>query len=284
MTNRQILVTGATGAQGGAVANALLRDGQRVRALTRRPEALDHTTMDVRKGDFDDPASLRAAADGADAVFVVTTPFGTDLDTEVRHAKAMIDAAIDAGVDHIVYTSAANADHRTGIPHFDSKLEVEHYLIDRKARHTILAPAAFIDDKLGDWALESLRHGRYPVPMAGDRPLALISAADIGAVAAQVFADPDGFDGHRIDLAAEELTPDQMAAALSEAIGKPIQHQHVPIEQARRFSDDLATMFDYFDRVGLFVDIPGLRKRFPSVRWHTFGAWVRTQDWAALLG
>lgn len=240
--------------------------------------------MDVRRGDFDDIASLRAAAEGADAVFVVTTPFGSDLDTEVRHARAMIDAATDAGVDHIVYTSAANADHRTGIPHFDSKLEVEHYLIDRRPRHTILAPAAFIDDKLGDWALESLRHGRYPVPLPGDRPLALIGVADIGAVAAHVFADPDAFDGERIDLAAEEITPNQMAAALGAAIGKPVEHQPVPIEQARRFSEDLAAMFDYFDRVGLFVDIPGLRTRFPSVRWHTFEGWVRAQDWAALLG
>ena len=228
--------------------------------------------------------SLRAAADGADAVFVVSTPFGGDLRTEVRHAKAMIDAATDAGVDHIVYTSAANADLRTGIPHFDSKLEVEHYLIDRRPRHTIIAPAAFLDDKLGSWALDALRHGRYPVPMSGDRPLAMIAVADIGAVAAQVFADPDAFDGHRIDLAAEEITPNEMAATLADAIGKPVEHERVPIEQARRFSDDLAAMFDYFDRVGLVVDVAGLRARFPSVRWQTFGDWVRGQDWAALLG
>jgi uncharacterized protein YbjT (DUF2867 family) len=284
MMTRQILVTGATGAQGGAVADALLRDGHQVRALTRRPETLAGKGMDVRHGDFDDFASLRAAAEGADAVFVVTTPFGSDLRTEVRHAQAMIEAATEAGVDHMVYTSAANADLRTGIPHFDSKLEVERYLIDRTPRHTIIAPAAFIDDKLGSWALESLRHGRYPVPLAGDRPLALIGVADIGAVAAQVFADPDTFDGHRIDLAAEELTPNQMAAALAEAIGKPVEHERVPTEQARRFSEDLAAMFDYFDRVGLIVDIDGLRSTFPAVRWQTFGQWVQGQDWPALLG
>ena len=187
---RTILVTGATGAQGGAVADALLRRGHRVRALTRSPASLAGRGMDVRRGDFDDFASLLAAATGVDAVFVMSTPFGSDVRTEVRHAKAMIDAAVDAGVDHLVYTSAANADRGTGIPHFDSKYEVERYLIDRWARHTILAPAAFVDDKLGSWALESLRHGSYPLPLSSDRPLAMISAADIGAVAALVFEAP----------------------------------------------------------------------------------------------
>ncbi|MET1071549.1 MAG: NmrA family NAD(P)-binding protein, partial [Umezawaea sp.] len=106
------LVTGATGAQGGAVARLLLGRGETVRALTRNPESpaaerLRAAGAEVVGGDFDDPASLKAAVDGATSVFAVSTPFGTDVDTEVRQGIALVDAARD--VDHVVFTSAANA-------------------------------------------------------------------------------------------------------------------------------------------------------------------------------
>src|SRR5438445_10401688 len=126
-----VVVTGATGTQGGATARALLAAGHRVRALTRRPDSaadLHELGAEVVTADFDDPSSLDRAFAGADAVFLVTTPFGTDLDTEIRHGVDAVDAAVRAGVRHLVYTSAPNADRRTGIPHFHSKLVVERHL------------------------------------------------------------------------------------------------------------------------------------------------------------
>lgn len=121
-----IAVTGATGAQGGATARALLRHGSRVRALTRRPsstaaEELRGLGAEVAYADFDDRAGLDAALAGADALFTMSTLHRGDAesvaDAEVRQAISLLDAAAASGtVRHIVFTSAANADRGTGIP------------------------------------------------------------------------------------------------------------------------------------------------------------------------
>lgn len=108
-------VTGATGAQGGATARALLRAGHRVRALTRRPAPeLAELGADVVYADFRDRASVDAALRDVDTLFAVTTPFGSSPAQEVADGRTLVDAA--AHLKHIVFTSATNADHGTGIP------------------------------------------------------------------------------------------------------------------------------------------------------------------------
>ncbi|MFE0511306.1 NmrA/HSCARG family protein, partial [Streptomyces sp. NPDC058964] len=184
-----IAVTGATGAQGGATARALLTAGHRVRALTRDPasaaaEALRGLGAEVRHADFDDRATLDAALTGADALFAVTTPFGTDTATETRQGTALVDAAAAARLGHVVLTSAAHADRGTGIPHYESKYLVERHLRASGVPWTVLAPAAFMDNYTVGWTLEGLRTGTFAWPMPADRPLTLIPAVDIGALAA----------------------------------------------------------------------------------------------------
>ncbi|MFE1880330.1 NmrA/HSCARG family protein [Streptomyces diastatochromogenes] len=281
-------VTGATGAQGGATARALLVAGHRVRALTRTPaapaaEALRRLGADVRYADFDDRTSLDAALAGADSLFAVTTPFGTDTATEVRQGRTLLDAAAAARVGHIVFTSAAHADRDTGIPHYDSKAEIERRLRATGVPWTVIAPAAFMDNFASGWTLEGLRENTFAWPMPADRALTLIPAEDIGAFAALVLQRRSDFTGRRIDIASDELTAAQIAAALSAAGGRPVTHREVPLSYVRTHSDDLAAMFSYFASTGLDVDVTGLRRAHPEVGWHTFADWAAAQDWPALL-
>lgn len=281
-----ILVTGATGAQGGAVTRALLARGHRVRALTRNPDRvaaqeLRRLGADVALGDFDDPATLREAVDGVRAVFAVTTPFGSDTDAETRHGIALVDAAQD--VDHIVFTSASNADRGTGVPHFDSKRRIEEHLVRTGPRWTILGPAAFIDDKFGDWTLTGLRQGTLSLPMPSDRALHLVAVRDIAEVAALAFEQPARFAGRRLDLAGEALTPAAMAEALTAAIGHPIRHHRPPLEMVARHSADLAAMFRYFTEVGTDIDLPRLHAELPEITWHRYADFAHRLPWPDLL-
>ncbi|MGW0884767.1 NmrA/HSCARG family protein [Streptomyces sp. NPDC002671] len=283
-----IAVTGATGAQGGATARALLAAGHRVRALTRHThspatEALRRLGADVRHADFDDRASLDAALAGADSLFAVTTPFGTDTTTETRHGIALADAAAAAHVGHIVFTSAAHADRGTGIPHYESKHLVERHLRAGGVPWTVIAPAAFMDNYTSGWTLDGLRAGTFAWPMPADRPLTLIPATDIGAFAALALQHRDVFTGQRIDIASDERTPAEIAAILATATGGPIAHQQVPLHAVRTRSADLAAMFEYFCTTGLDVDVAALRRDHPEVGWHSFADWATGQDWPVLL-
>ncbi|MFD9686114.1 NmrA/HSCARG family protein [Kitasatospora sp. NPDC059146] len=280
-----VAVTGATGAQGGATARALLRAGRPVRALTRDPGSpaareLAALGAEPVRADFDDPASLAAALDGAGSLFAMSTPFGTDLDTEVRQGIALLDAARAAGtVRHVVLTSATNADRSTGIPHFDSKQRIEQHLAGLDLPWTVIGPAAFLDNYANDWTLASLREGVFPLPMPPGVPLPVIAAETIGDFAAHVLAHPDDYAGRRIDIASQWCTGEQIAAAITAAAGRPVRCQEVPLSVVETYSQDLAAMFRYFQEVGLEIDTDTLHAETPAVQWRTLESWAAGQTW-----
>ncbi|MEU6772197.1 NmrA family NAD(P)-binding protein [Streptomyces sp. NPDC046759] len=238
---------------------------------------------EVRYADFDDHPSLEAALTGADSLFAVTSPFGTDTATEARQGKALVSTAAEVRLGHIVFTSAAHADRDTGIPHYESKHLVEQHLRAVGVPWTVIAPAAFMDNYADGWTLDGLRDGIFAWPMPADRPLTLIPASDIGAFAALALQRREEFAGRRIDIASDERTPGQMAEILAAAIGCPVAHQEVPLSYVRRRSADLAAMFEYFTTVGLGVDVTALRREYPEVGWHSFTDWAIAQNWTALL-
>ncbi len=277
-------VTGATGAQGGATARALLRGGHAVRALTRRPDSAAANEMrqwcaEVAYTDFAGPSSLEVALAGATGLFAVTTPFETDVDTEVRDGITLLNAAAAGSIEHIVFTSAANADRTTGIPHFDSKYRIEQHLATLDLHWTVIAPAAFMDQFAEEWTLQGLRTGLFGRPMPAERPLALIAVADIGAFAALVLTRPDEFVGRRIDIASDERTGYEIAALLGRGCRREVTYQEFPIEYAEAHSPDLAAMFRYFATVGLDVDVAELRRDYPDVGWHSLPDWVGGRSW-----
>ncbi|MEX0173770.1 NmrA/HSCARG family protein [Streptomyces sp. LMG1-1-1.1] len=282
-----VAVTGATGAQGGATARSLLAAGHRVRALTRRPDspaadALRALGADVRFADFDDRSSLDAALAGADSLFAVTA-FEGGVEGEVRQGTALVDAAAAARLGHVVLTSVAHADRDTGVPHYESKRTIEQHLRASGTPWTVIGPAAFMDNYTGGWTADGLRGGTFAWPMPADRPLALISARDIGAFAALALQRREDFAGLRVDIASDERTPGEMTDILASALGRPVTYEEVPLAYVRTRSTDLAAMFSYFTTSGLDVDVTGLRRDFPEVGWHDFAGWARAQDWTAIL-
>jgi uncharacterized protein YbjT (DUF2867 family) len=280
-----VVVTGSTGKQGGAVARGLLERGHKVRAVTRDPNSIQAKSLanggaSLVAASLEDTAAITKALEGATALFAMTTPYeGTDAET--RQGIAAAAAAQEAGV-HLVFTSVGSANRQTGVPHFDSKYEVEKHIAKVGVRATILAPVAFMENLY--FAKEQRAIGIYVSPLSPTRALAQVAVADIGAVAVCVLEDAGRFTGKRFDLAGDELTGNDFVAILSRVTGRPFRYYQVPLDVVRqRMGDDAVRMYEWFDRVGFAVDRAALHREFPDVAFHDFESWARTQDWNALL-
>ena len=281
-----VLVTGATGKQGAHLLNELLARGHSVRALTRKPEsaaaaALAKRGVTIVQGDFEDQGSLERAARGVDTVFAMATPFEKGEKTETRDGINIVRAASSAGVTHLVYSSVAGADRATGIPHFDSKFEIEKEIRRSGVPFTIVAPVFFMENFLADWMKAGIAQGSISLALPATRRLQQIAVTDIAQFTALVVERRESFLGKRIDIASDELTLKTAAAAISEASRRHVEYTALPIDPVRQQSEDLARMFEWFDRVGYDADIVGLRWLYPEVEWHRFSVWAREQDWSA---
>jgi uncharacterized protein YbjT (DUF2867 family) len=278
--SKPILVTGATGQQGGAVARALLAKGQQVRVMTRHLEkaaSLAKAGAEVVQGDLTNQAILQMALRGVYGVFAMSTPFEDGMEAEVRQGTMLADAAKQAGITHYVYTSVGSAHRNTGIPHFDSKWKVEQHIRQIGLPATILRPVWFMEN-FTTFAKPSAE-GVLSLPMKPSRKLAMVALKDIGEFGAAAFLRPNEFIGQAIDLAGDELTMPETAAQLTHAIGRPIRFQEFPIEQAEAaMGDDLTTMFRWFNEVGHAIDIPTLKQKF-QIPLTTFAEWIKTVDW-----
>lgn len=280
-----VLVTGATGIQGGAVARVLLQHGHPVRALTRDPakeaaKLLAKLGAEVVAGDFDDSASLRRAAAGTSAVFAMGTPYEAGPETETQQAIAVLDAAHQAGTGHIVYSSVASALDDTGIPHFESKAAVERHLAASDVPSTVIAPAAFLENLFAPWVAPGLADGRYAFALPGDVPLQQVAIADLAAFVALVLQQPTRFTGQRIEVASVTVTGEQLARALTRWLGREVEYAELPVDPA---DEDFRAMIEWFRSGGYRVDIPALRAAYPEVGWHDLETWGATQDWRQSL-
>src|SRR3984893_7153443 len=163
-TKRSVLVTGATGQQGGAVARALLARGHRVRALTRKPDSdavrrLMFAGADLVTGELGDTVSVLRAASGVGTMFLMGNSNEVGTEEESRQGIIAAEAAKDAGVGHLIYSSVAGANKKTGIPHFDSKYLVEKHVAGLGIPYTISAPASFMENIVAPWSIGALRQG-----------------------------------------------------------------------------------------------------------------------------
>ena len=279
-----VVVTGSTGKQGGAVARGLIERGHKVRAVTRDPnsnpaQVLANAGATLVTSSFEDTAAISKALEGATSLFAMTAPFG-GTDAEIGQGIAAADAANAAGV-HLVFTSVGSANRQTGVPHFDSKYEVEKHIAKIGVRATILAPVAFMENL--NFIKEQLAKGIYASALPPTRALAQVAVADIGAVAVRVLENAGRFTGKRFDLAGDELTGNEAMAILSRITGRAFSYYQVPLDAVRkRMGEDAVKMYEWFDRVGFAVDRAALRREFPDVAFHNFESWAKTQDWSVL--
>jgi uncharacterized protein YbjT (DUF2867 family) len=279
-----VVVIGATGKQGGAVARGLLERGHKVRAITRDPnssqaKSLSNAGAALVAESIEDTAAITKALDGATSLFAMTIPFA-GADAEIRQGIAAADAAKAAGV-HLVFTSVGSANQQTGVPHFDSKYKVEEHIAHVGVRATILAPVAFMENLY--FVKEQLVKGVYASALPPTRALAQVAVPDIGAVAVRVLEDSARFTGKRFDLAGDELIGNDTMAILSRVTGRKFTYYQVPLDVVRqRMGEDAVKMYEWFERVGFAVDRAELRHEFPDIAFHDFESWAKKQDWSAL--
>lgn len=280
-----IVVTGATGKQGGAVARELLRAGHRVKAMTRHPEgvaarALAAAGAEVVKGDLDDAASLRPVLEGAWGTFAVQNTWEAGVAKEEEQGIRYADVAKEMGVQHYVYTSVESAHLDTGIPHFDNKWRVEQRVRElRFPSWVILRPAFFMDNFLLPNFKDGIKQGKLAVALEPTTPLQMIAVEDIGRFGRLAFDQWDRLNGRSLNLAGDEVTMPEAAAIFTRALGRKVEFVQVPIQEIRSFSEEYAVMLEWFDDTGYSADIEGTTGEFalPPTR---LADWVPRQDWS----
>ena len=282
---KSILVSGATGNQGGAVARELLARGHRVRAMTRKPESENTRKLaalgaEVVAGDLDDEASLARALAGMWGAFAVQNTWEAGVEEEEAQGKRFAKAARQAGVQHFVYSSVASAHRKTGIPHFENKWRIEETIRGLGfPTHVVLRPVFFMENFLSPWFKPGIDAGRLAIALKPGTALQMIAVGDIGKYGLWAFENPEKVNGRGIDIAGDARTMPETAAIIGMAAGRRVEFVRVPIEEVRKGSADYAIMLEWFDRVGYNADIAGTARE-SGIRPTTLPAWAAGADWS----
>ncbi|WP_336344250.1 NmrA/HSCARG family protein [Halalkalicoccus ordinarius] len=265
----RVLVTGATGNQGGAVVDHLLSSDTAfdVRGLTRdtsgeTAQALEERGVTMVEGDLDDPGTLRGPVGDVDAVFGVTNFWTQGYENQVQQGKNLADVASDEGVEQFVFSGVGSHERDTDVPHFDSAWEIERHAQNLDLPMTVLQPVFFFQN-LEAFAEDVVEDGTLALPLEEGVPLQMVDVDDVGRAAAVAFADSESFVGERFELAGDEKTLEETAAVLSEVTGVDVEPVHVPIEDAyESFGEEFTVMCEWFNEEGYEADIGALSETF----------------------
>jgi len=313
MSQKKIIaVLGATGSQGGGLARAILADPDgpfAVRALTRSAQsdsarALAAAGAEVVEADLFDESSLRRAFDGAYGAFVVTNYWAertpeeeaaqSRAEMELAQAQAAANAAKDAGLAHVIWSTLEDTrehfgdddrvptvDGRYKVPHFDAKGEANELFIRLGVPTTFLQTAFFFEGFTTGMGPARVQDGKLilTLPMA-DKPMSSIAVEDIGKTALGIFKRGEDFIGKTVSIAGEHLTGNEYAAALTEALGEPVEYRPYSWDEFREFPTpfavELANMFQFYaedsDRFTGDRDLDLVRELNPDLQ--SFKTWL----------
>lgn len=284
--NGTIAVFGATGQQGGAVVDALLARGARVRALVRNPrsakaQALAARGVELSAIRIDDPGSVVAALEAVGAFYFMTPEANNleEVEEEIRVGTTLVDAAAAARVPHVVFNSVFGADRETGVPHHDSKHRIEEHLKRSGLRATMVRPTAFMENFATVMA-PSLEDGTIVLrlPLPDDIALKMISIRDIGRVAASILLDTADVPGGAVELVGDESTGPRIAAAFGARAGLPSRYEALPLSVLGNDLDK--AMFRQFAEASEYPpDLATVRAIEPTTR--DLAEWIRSTDWTA---
>ena len=281
---RKVVVTGATGLQGGAVTRHLLKEGWHVRGLTRntaskRAQALRALGTEVMQGDMADAASLRSVFEGAYGIYSVQNPFISGPEQEVTQGKNVAEVAKEIGVEHLVYGSAGIGRKGTGIPSWETKLQIEDHMQALDLPLTILRPMAF---------MELMTHKKFfpaaavwhvmPTLMGSSRSVAWLCTDDLGAIVAKAFATPRSFVGKDLPLASDVQSLDQCRSIYREVMGRNPRRFPIPVWLFKRFGfvgRDLTTMWRWLRTATIDLDTEPTRSIHPDAL--TVQGWLSKQ-------
>jgi uncharacterized protein YbjT (DUF2867 family) len=280
MAEQIVLVTGATGKQGGATIRYLAKHGGfRIRAMTRKPssdaaKALAGLGVEIVQGDLDDKPSLESAVTGSWGVFGVQNTWEAGVEQEEEQGKRLVLVARERGVQHFVYTSVGSAHKKTGIPHFDNKSRVEDAL--RAAgfpSYAILRPVFFMENLLSPGFL---RGDKIMTALKPTTKLQMIAADDIGKFGASAFAEAGKWNRAEVDIAGDAVTMPDAAKIVGSIVGHTVTFEPIPIEAVRKYSEDVALMLEWFEAVGYSADIARLDATW-GIRPLTLAQWAAAQ-------
>ena len=273
---KRILITGATGKQGGAVLSALLtkplQSPFQLIALTRNAQSTRAknlaglSNVRVIQGDMDDISAVFAQIkEPIHGVFSVQTPLKPV--KEEQQGKDLIDAAVAAGVKHFVYTSCDRGGLEksdrdpTPIAHFASKYHIEKHLTQSSEKHpsmkyTIIRPVAFMDNITPDFFGRVFKTIWNFNGMGESGKLQFVSSKSIGLLGAEIFRHPEEFAGQRISLATDELTPNEADAIFDRLVGGKLPQSYDFLGKAikRLAYEQLGKMVDWFKSDGFGAD------------------------------
>jgi len=284
-SDKTVLVTGATGRQGGAVLRHMLPKSWKLRALTFKAdgatvERLVSQGIEVMRGNLEDPASLESAVRGVYGVYSVQDFWSVGAKREVQQGKNLADAAKKADVEHFVYASVGGAERNSGIDHWESKWQVENYIRKLGLPATMIRPAAFMENYYIDQVEIGILKGKLMDPIRADKPYQTIASDDIGAFVALAFERPKEFIGMELEIAGSELTNPEAAQVFSRVLGKPVKFQKLPMPMVRLvLGKEFYQMFRWFNQAGFQANISELRRKYPEVRLHTLEEWLRAEGW-----
>jgi uncharacterized protein YbjT (DUF2867 family) len=284
-TDKTVLVTGATGRQGGAVIRHMLPKGWKLRALTRNSSSyaaqdLASQGVEVLQGDLEDPTSLERATRGVYGIYSVQDFWTVGAKREVQQGKNLADAAKKAGVTHFVYSSVGGAERNSGIDHFESKWEIEQHIRKLGLPATMLRPVAYMENYYVDQVEIGILKGKLTDPIRADKPYQTIASDDIGAFVALAFERPKEFIGLELEIAGSELTNPEAAQVFSRVLGKPVKFQKLPLLIVRLvLGKEFYQMFRWFNEAGFKANITDLRRRYPEVHLQTLEEWLRNEGW-----
>lgn len=305
MQKKVIAIFGATGAQGGGVARAILNDPDSefsVRAVTRNADSekakeLAKMGAEVVTGNIDDVDSMKRILEGAYGAFFVT--FFWDhfsAEKETAEAKSMASVAKEAGLKHVIWStledvrkyvpldddSMPTLQGKYKVPHFDGKGEADHFFTEAGLPVTFML-ASFYWDNMIYFGMGPKRgeNGKLAITLPmGDKEMAGIGSDDIGKCAYGIFKKGESLIGKRVGVAGEIITCAAMAASLSKAIGEEVAYNKVTPAQFRSFgfpgADDLGNMFQFYhdfdDVCNTIRDVDHSRELNPELK--SFDMWV----------
>ncbi|KAF2722511.1 NAD(P)-binding protein [Polychaeton citri CBS 116435] len=296
---KNILVTGATGKQGGAVIDSLANNSAfTLLAVTRNAsspsaEKLKSKGSNVKvvQGDMDDVPTLfknALAVAGGEPIYGVysvqiSEGKGVTGANEIKQGKAMIDEAVKSNVQHFVYSSVerggdeASWNNKTPIPHFQTKWEIEHHLKDNAGsmQWTILRPVAFMDNLAPGFPAKVFTAALRDT--LGPKPMQWVATADIGEFVRLAFEKPDEYKNKALGLAGDELTMAQFATAFKNKTGTPLEGTFWFLGSFLKYMVvELRLMIDWFGSDGYKADIPGLKKKHPGLL--DLETWIETKS------
>jgi uncharacterized protein YbjT (DUF2867 family) len=281
LPTKTYFVTGATGNQGGAVIKHLLKNGFRVKALTRDPDSVKSKGLaasgaDIIEGDLNTPSSYNNHLKDVDGVFCVLT-MKDGAKKELQQGLSFAQEVKKSGSPHFLYSSVIGADLGTGIPHWESKNQIEGYIKRIGLSYTIIRPASLYENLFIPQVRSRILKGKLVFPVQKNKLQQYIGAHDVGRISTTIFMNPSGYLSKTVSLAVEEMDGEQLAGLLSKIMNRPMKYEKLPgIITRIAMGKNLYKMFSWINANDekFIKDIDAIRNEFPGFL--SFEDWIKT--------